>query len=69
MISIDRQMFPGMETLPRAPVTLLFRGAVNDVLPEGLYQVAVEDGPEFSFYINPIHTFERDRQDYQVVFN
>jgi hypothetical protein len=69
LVSIDRQVFPGMEALPRAPFTLLFRGVANDVLPEGPYQVAVADGPEFSFYINPIHTFERDRQDYQAVLN
>jgi hypothetical protein len=39
------------------------------VLPEGLYDVAIQDGPEVPLYINPIQTFDRSRQDYQAVFN
>ena len=69
LVSIDRRAFPGVESLPRAPFTLLFSGIPGDVLPEGLYDAVVEDGPEFPIFISPIQTFERDRQDYQAVFN
>ena len=55
--------------MTRQPFTLILRGPPDDVLPEGLYDVAVEDGPEFALYIIPIQTMSRDRQDYQVVFN
>jgi hypothetical protein len=39
------------------------------VLPEGLYDVAFDDGREFALHITPIHTPARDRQDYQIAFN
>jgi hypothetical protein len=39
------------------------------VLPEGLYTVAVENGPSVELYIIPVYTSERSHQDYQVVFN
>jgi len=39
------------------------------VLPEGLYDVAIDDAGEFTWYIIPIHTAARDWQDYQVAFN
>jgi hypothetical protein len=57
---------PGAET---TPFTLIFHGPTGDVLPEGFYQADVEDGPTFEFYIIPIHTVARDRQEYQAVFN
>jgi hypothetical protein len=59
----------GTMELPRPPFCLLFRGPPRDVLPEGLYEVAVQDGPDFALYIIPIQTFDRNRQDYQAVFN
>jgi hypothetical protein len=69
LVSIDRSTFPGADDLPRAPFTLLFGGPPRDVLPEGLYDVAIPDGPEAAIYISPIQTFDRSRQDYQAVFN
>jgi hypothetical protein len=69
LVSIDRSTFPGGDTLPQAPFTLLFTGVAGDVLPEGLYDVSIQDGPEVPLYINPIQTFDRSRQDYQAVFN
>jgi hypothetical protein len=51
------------------PFILIFHGPPGDVLPEGLYQADVEDGPGFEFYIMPIRTVARDRQDYQAMFN
>jgi hypothetical protein len=69
LVSVDRSTFSGGDTLPRTPFTLLFNGTPGDVLPEGLYDVAIQDGPEVSIYINPIQTFDRNRQDYQAVFN
>jgi hypothetical protein len=53
----------------RIPFTLLFHGPVGDILPEGQYQVAIEDGPSVAFHIMPIHTPTPGRQDYQAVFN
>jgi len=53
----------------RQPFTLIFAGPAGDVLPEGLYVFDVEEGPSFELYVMPIHTFARDRQDYQAAFN
>ncbi len=48
---------------------LVFTGPRTPVLPEGLYDAATPGGPALTFYIMPIHTPDRDRQDYQAVFN
>jgi hypothetical protein len=69
LVSVELSTFAGVDTLPRAPFSLLFSGPPNDVLPEGLYDVAIQDGPELPVYISPIHTYDRNRQDYQAVFN
>ncbi len=54
----------------RRPFTLIFcEPRQRDVLPEGLYDCEVEDGPSFRLYVAPIHTPRPDRQDYQAVFN
>ncbi len=58
-----------MPGAPQVPFSLIFHGPAGDILPEGYYRVAIENGPEVEFYINPIHTVARDRQDYQAVFN
>jgi len=68
LVSVDTRQFPGTESVPRQPFILILEGPQGDVLPEGSYDVAVDDGPEFSLYIAPIHTIARDRQDYQAVF-
>ena len=57
------------QTASNRPFTLIFRGPVGDVLPEGLRAFEVEGGGEFELYVMPIHTVARDRQDYQAVFN
>jgi len=54
---------------PREPFTLILRGPRGDVLPEGLYDVAMTGRPDIALYIIPIHTVARDRQDYQIVFS
>jgi hypothetical protein len=53
----------------RDPFNLIFRGPPGDVLPEGLYTLAVDDGPAFELYVIPIHTPVPDRQNYQAAFN
>jgi hypothetical protein len=53
----------------RRPFNLIFRGPPRDVLPEGLYTLTVDDGPDFALYVMPIHTPAPDRQDYQSLFN
>jgi hypothetical protein len=57
------------QLLSRPPFTLIFAGPPGDVLPEGEYAFEVEGGPAFEFYVMPIHTAARDRQDYQAAFN
>jgi len=51
------------------PFTLIFHGPRDDILPEGLYTARADEGPDFEFYIMPIHTPAADRQEYQAVFN
>ena len=53
----------------RTPFVLIFHGPVGEILPEGLHRVHIEDGPSTELYVMPIHTVERDRQNYQAVFN
>ncbi|HEX8663400.1 MAG TPA: hypothetical protein VF744_05160 [Beijerinckiaceae bacterium] len=53
----------------REPFNLIFRGPPGDVLSEGMYRLAVEDGPSFELYVMPVHTPARDRQNYQASFN
>jgi hypothetical protein len=53
----------------RRPFTLIFKGPVADVLREGVYTFEIEGGSAFEFYIMPIHTLARDRQNYQAAFN
>jgi hypothetical protein len=62
----DHEPLPG---LGYKAFSLIFSGPRDEVMPEGLYTAEVEGGPSFEFYINPIHTVARDRQDYQAVFN
>lgn len=69
LVAIDVPRLPASPFMQRLPFTLILEGPAGDVLPEGSYDVAVDDGSEFSLYIAPVHTIARDRQDYQVVFN
>jgi hypothetical protein len=69
LVSVDTSGPGGSNRTKRQPFTLILCGPPDDVLPEGLYDVAVESGPDFTLYIIPIHTVARDRQNYQVVFN
>jgi hypothetical protein len=54
---------------PRPPFNLIFSGPPGDVLREGMYMLDVENGPNFTLYVIPIQTYQRDRQDYQSAFN
>ena len=69
LVSVNITEWPGWDERQRKPFTLILRGSSSGVLPEGLYEVALEEGPAFALYIIPIHTVPGDRQDYQVVFN
>jgi hypothetical protein len=57
------------EIVPRQPFIVMFRGPPGDVLPEGMRELHVEGGPSFRLYIIPVLTPQRDRQNYQSVFN
>jgi len=57
------------EVVPRQPFILLFRGPPGDVLPEGFRVLRIEDGPSFKLYVMPVFTPQKDRQNYQSVFN
>ena len=55
---------------PRRPFILIFRGPKDpDYLPPGIYQAEVEGGPAYELYVEPIHTPQPDRQEYQAAFN
>jgi len=56
---------------PRAPFVVVFRGSAgrDALLPEGLYDCEIEDGPSVNLYVIPIHTTVPGRQEYQSVFN
>jgi hypothetical protein len=71
LVKIERQPQPSASDAAefRIPFILIFRGPPEQVLREGLYVFNVEAGPRFEFYVMPIHTPSRDRQDYQAVFN
>jgi hypothetical protein len=69
LVSVDTSESPGWDCMPRQPFTLILRGPPGDVLPKGLYDVALNDSSDLTLYIMPIHTVARDQQDYQVVFN
>ena len=60
---------PEPDSAVRRSFTLIFSGPPGDVLAEGLYEFDVDHGPALGFYIIPIHTPVRGRQDYQAVFN
>jgi hypothetical protein len=67
LVSADR----GRATrgLPRIPFSLIFEGARDRIVPEGLYRLSPEDGTDFEVYVIPIMTLSGDRQDYEAVFN
>jgi hypothetical protein len=66
---IDRPEFPGWGQVARKPFSLIFRGPRRPVLREGLYPIAIADGPTLTLYIIPIFTAADDHQEYQAVFN
>jgi hypothetical protein len=54
----------------RAPFAVIFRGPRGqDHLPGGIYDCEIEGGPALNLHVSPIHTEQRDRQEYQSVFN
>jgi hypothetical protein len=64
----DRKRLP--KGVKRRPFVLIFAGPKErEYLPEGLYDCEIEGGPTYRIYVNPIHTPEPDRQEYQAVFS
>jgi hypothetical protein len=57
------------EVVQRQPFILILRGPRDDVLPEGFRELQIEGGPSFKLYVIPVMTPQRDRQNYQIVFN
>jgi hypothetical protein len=54
----------------RSPFVVIFSGpSKTDVMPTGLYDCEIEDGPVYSLHVMPIHTPRPDRQEYQAAFN
>lgn len=68
-VTIDRRGFPGWGAVARQPFSLILRGPPHPVVAEGLYRMAIDDGPDLSLYLIPIFTAASDHQDYQIVFN
>jgi Domain of unknown function (DUF6916) len=64
----DRKRLPKWVT--RRPFILIFVGPKEpDVMPEGFYDCEIDGGPVYQLYVNPIHTPDPGRQEYQSVFN
>jgi hypothetical protein len=64
----DRKRLP--KWVKRRPFVLIFVGPrEDDVLPEGIYECEIDGGPVYQVYVNPIHTPDPSRQEYQSVFN
>ena len=53
------------EVITRQPFIVMFRGPPGDVLPEGMRELHIEDGPSFKLYIIPVLKPQRDRQNVQ----
>ncbi len=54
----------------RTPFLLIFRGpSKTDVMPAGIYDCEIDNGPTYSLHVTPIHTARADCQEYQSVFN
>jgi hypothetical protein len=72
-LPLDRIVSDGKPIAPgakRQPFILIFRGPKEgEFLPEGLYECEVEGGPTYHLYVNPIHTPQSNRQEYQAAFN
>ena len=69
LATIDRREFPGWDAAARKPFSLILRGPRSQVLPEGFYAVAIDEGPVLTLYMIPILTTSHDHQDYQIIFN
>lgn len=69
LTAIDRAAYRGWEKAARPPFSLILRGPAGTILPEGLYRMAIEDGPVLPLYVIPVFTAAGGHQDYQVVFN
>ncbi|MGA8552454.1 MAG: hypothetical protein WB678_19705 [Stellaceae bacterium] len=69
LVTLDRRERPGWEAMARQPFALILRGPHQPILPEGVYQLAIDGGPALALYVIPIFTAARAHQDYQIVFN
>lgn len=69
LVKIERNEAHAEPDGGRMPFTLIFHGPAGDLLPEGLYAAETEGGAGLEFYVMPVHTPSRDRQEYQAVFN
>ena len=67
LVSVDKRDASG--GAPRAPFSLILRGAPAPIAPEGMHRLTFEGGASFDLYLIPIHTPSRGHQDYQIVFN
>jgi hypothetical protein len=68
-VSLDTEVRPGWEAVPRQPFSLILRGPRASILPEGEYRFDIDGAEPFDLYIIPIHTTGREHQDYQIIFN
>jgi hypothetical protein len=54
----------------RTPFVVIFKGSSEaGVMAAGSYDCEIEDGPTYNLFVNPIHTPERSKQEYQSAFN
>ena len=52
---------------PQLGFALLLRGPASPVLAEGTYTLTLPSGGSWAPYMMPVHTWERDAQDYQII--
>ena len=54
----------------RSPFVVIFKGSSEaGVMASGSYDCEIDGGPTYNLFVNPIHTPERGKQEYQSAFN
>src|SRR3954447_7501257 len=66
IIGEDQPIPPGLQ---RKPFILIFRAPKErEYMHDGIYDCAVEKGPTYRMYVNPVQTPAPEWQEYQAVF-
>lgn len=66
LVAVQRAQGPALQ---ERAYTLVLRGAVQPVVPEGVHTLTDGRGKPYALYMMPIHTAATTHQEYQIVFN